>query len=60
VEAQIGEELEAIRKQFGKDAPAARGAPFAEMGEVPEVPPEAMIEREPITVICSAWAGSAR
>ncbi len=51
---QIGVELEAIRKQFGKDTKGgARRTAFAEMGDLEEVPFEAMIEREPITVICS-------
>ncbi|PLL11903.1 DNA topoisomerase IV subunit A [Tabrizicola sp. TH137] len=51
---KIGAELEDIRKQFGKSTKeGARRTTFAEMGDVEEVPFEAMIEREPITVICS-------
>ncbi len=51
---RIGEELEAIRTQFGKDtALGRRRSAFAEAGEIEEVSYEAMIEREPITVICS-------
>ena len=51
---KIAGELRAVQKQFGKDAPGgARRTTFAEAGEVEEVPLEAMIEREPITVICS-------
>ena len=51
---RIGADLTQIQKQFGKDAPGgARRTTFAEAGEVEEVPFEAMIEREPITVICS-------
>jgi len=51
---KIGSELEEIRKTFGKDSPGgARRTTFAEMGDVEDVPFEAMIEREPITVICS-------
>lgn len=51
---KIGSELEDIRKKFGKDSPGgARRTTFADMGDVEEVPFEAMIEREPITVICS-------
>ncbi|MFC2969793.1 DNA topoisomerase IV subunit A [Acidimangrovimonas pyrenivorans] len=51
---RIAEELREVRKQFGKDAPGgARRTEFAEAGEVEEVPIEAMIEREPITVVCS-------
>jgi len=51
---QVGTELEAIRKQFGKSTKlGARRTAFAEAGEVEEVSYESMIEREPITVICS-------
>ncbi|MBC7735833.1 MAG: DNA topoisomerase IV subunit A, partial [Candidatus Saccharibacteria bacterium] len=52
--ARIGTELEAVRKQFGKDTVLGRRrTTFADAGEVEEVSFEAMIEREPITVICS-------
>jgi topoisomerase-4 subunit A len=52
--AKISDQLRETRKQFGKDSPGgARRSIFAEAGEVEEVPFEAMIEREPITVICS-------
>ncbi len=51
---QIGHELEAIRKTFGKDtALGRRRTGFAEAGATEEVSYEAMIDREPITVICS-------
>ncbi|PWE32516.1 DNA topoisomerase IV subunit A [Maritimibacter sp. 55A14] len=51
---RISEELRETRKRFGRDAPGgARRTDFAEAGEVEEVPLEAMIEREPITVVCS-------
>ena len=51
---RIGEELEDIRRKYGKGTPGGdRRTTFAEAGEVEEVPFEAMIEREPITVICS-------
>ncbi len=51
---RIGEELRAVRKQFGKGTEAGkRRSTFAEAGTVEEVPLEAMIEREPITVVCS-------
>ncbi|WP_145104721.1 DNA topoisomerase IV subunit A [Cereibacter sediminicola] len=51
---RIGADLGEIRKLFGKWTVAgARRTQFAEAGEVEEVPLEAMIEREPITVICS-------
>ncbi|RME16414.1 MAG: DNA topoisomerase IV subunit A [Alphaproteobacteria bacterium] len=52
--ARIGEELKAVKRKFGKDYEGgARRTTFAEAGEVEEVPLEAMIEREPITVLCS-------
>ena len=51
---KISLELEDIRKKFGKSwAQGARRSAFADAGEIEEVPFEAMIEREPITVICS-------
>jgi topoisomerase-4 subunit A len=51
---KIGEELEEIRRKFGKGTPGGdRRTQFAEAGVVEDVPYEAMIEREPITVICS-------
>ena len=51
---QIGAELDDIRRKFGKGTPGGdRRTSFAEAGVVEDVPYEAMIEREPITVICS-------
>ncbi|OCX63448.1 DNA topoisomerase IV subunit A [Thioclava sp. SK-1] len=51
---KLSGELRDIRKKFGKAAPGgARRTGFAEAGEVEDVPIEAMIEREPITVILS-------
>ncbi|MEM9269177.1 MAG: DNA gyrase subunit A, partial [Pseudomonadota bacterium] len=50
----IADQLRATRKAFGKDAPGgARRTDLAEAPHVDEVPLEAMIEREPITVVCS-------
>ncbi|THD76082.1 DNA topoisomerase IV subunit A [Thalassobius vesicularis] len=52
--ARISEELRETRKKFGRDYEGgARRTQFAEATEVEEVPLEAMIEREPITVVCS-------
>ena len=52
--AKISEQLRETRKKFGKDYDGgARRTLFAEAGEVEDVPIEAMIEREPITVVCS-------
>jgi len=52
--AKISDELRATRKQFGKDYEGgARRTRFAEAAEVEEVPLEAMIDREPVTIVCS-------
>ena len=52
--ARIADELRAAKKTFGKDYEGgARRTQFTEAGEVEEVPLEAMIEREPLTVVCS-------
>ncbi|MEM8555586.1 MAG: DNA topoisomerase IV subunit A, partial [Pseudomonadota bacterium] len=51
---KIAEELREVRKNFGKNSPGgARRTTFAEAVDVAEVTLEDMIEREPITVICS-------
>ncbi|MBZ4689936.1 MAG: topoisomerase subunit [Cereibacter sp.] len=51
---RIGADLRIIQKTFGKGTKLGnRRTEFAEAGEVEEVSYEAMIEREPITVICS-------
>ncbi|MFZ5963967.1 DNA topoisomerase IV subunit A [Thalassococcus sp. BH17M4-6] len=50
----IADQLREVRKRFGKEYEGgARRTVFAEAGEVEEVPLEAMIDREPITVVCS-------
>ncbi|MBE9640929.1 DNA topoisomerase IV subunit A [Salipiger mangrovisoli] len=50
----ISGELREVKKAFTKGLErGARLTTFAEAGEVEEVPLEAMIEREPITVVCS-------
>ena len=52
--ARVADELRDVRKKFGaKSEGGARRTQFAEAGEVEEVPLEAMIDREPITVVCS-------
>ena len=52
--SKIAAELKDVQKTFGHSAPGgARRTQFADAKEVEEVPIEAMIEREPITVICS-------
>ena len=52
--AKIAEQLKETKKTFGKDYEGgARRTQFAEAGQVEEVPLEAMIDKEPITVVCS-------
>ncbi len=52
--SKIAEQLRETRKVFGRDSVGgARRTQFAEAAEVVEVPLEAMIEKEPITVVCS-------
>ncbi|MEM6408577.1 MAG: DNA topoisomerase IV subunit A [Pseudomonadota bacterium] len=51
---RIADELRETRKAFGKSSEiGARRTEFADAVEFEEVPIEAMIEREPITVVCS-------
>ncbi|MDQ2095762.1 DNA topoisomerase IV subunit A [Rhodalgimonas zhirmunskyi] len=51
---RIADQLKEVRKTFGKNHEiGARRTQFAEAVEAEEVPLEAMIEREPITVVCS-------
>ena len=51
---RIGKELDEVRKLYGKATPmGARRTQFADATEIEEIPYEAMIDREPITVICS-------
>jgi topoisomerase-4 subunit A len=51
---RIKQELATVRAQFGKGtALGKRRSTFAEATQVEEVPLEALIEREPITVVCS-------
>lgn len=52
--SNIAEQLRTVRKTFGKSSEGgARRTQFAEAGQVEDVPLEAMIEREPITIVCS-------
>jgi topoisomerase-4 subunit A len=56
---KVAEQLREVKTTFGKDYilddvnVGARRTQFSEAGEVEEVPLEAMIDREPITVVCS-------
>ena len=50
----ISDQLKETKKTFGKDYQGgARRTKFAEFSEVEDVPLEAMIDREPVTVVCS-------
>ncbi|QYX56085.1 DNA topoisomerase IV subunit A [Roseovarius sp. SCSIO 43702] len=57
--AAIADQLREVKATFGKGYTldgrnvGARRTTFAEAGEIEEVPLEAMIDREPITVVCS-------
>ncbi|MEM1351339.1 MAG: DNA topoisomerase IV subunit A, partial [Pseudomonadota bacterium] len=52
--SKITDQLRETKKQFGKDWPGgARRTLIEEAAEAEEVPIEAMIDREPITVVCS-------
>ncbi|HBZ42980.1 MAG TPA: DNA topoisomerase IV subunit A [Maritimibacter sp.] len=52
--SRISEELKDAKKKFGKDYEGGeRRSTFAEATEAPDVPIEALIDREPITVVCS-------
>jgi topoisomerase-4 subunit A len=52
--ARVAEQLKETKKQFGKEYfGGARRSQFAEATEAEDVPIEAMIEREPITIVCS-------
>jgi len=51
---KIAEQLKDTKKIFGKNYEGgARRTVFSEAGEIEEVPLEAMIDKEPITVVCS-------
>ncbi|WP_136636873.1 DNA topoisomerase IV subunit A [Pseudooceanicola onchidii] len=50
----VADQIREVRKTFGaKSEGGARRTLIEEAGEVEDVPLEAMIEREPITVVCS-------
>ncbi len=52
--ARIAEQLREVRTQFGKNSGnGGRRTQFAEALDIGNVPPEALVEREPITVVCS-------
>ncbi|MES2333195.1 MAG: DNA topoisomerase IV subunit A [Pseudomonadota bacterium] len=51
---RVGTDLNEVRKLYGKATVlGARRTEFADATETPDIPYEAMIDREPITVICS-------
>ena len=52
---RVGEEIREIKKTFGPDSPlGARRTGFGDAPTGEPIPLEALVEREPITVICSA------
>ncbi len=52
---RIAEELRAVRKSFGKSAPGgARRTTFDDVPEIDVTSFEVAVEREPVTVVCSA------
>jgi len=52
--ARIAEQVKEVKKQFGKSHPfGERRTKFAEAADFEDVPMEAMIEREAVTVVCS-------
>jgi topoisomerase IV subunit A len=52
---RIGTELRGVQAEFGKNTDLGRRrTDFALAAEVDDVPLEAMIEREPVTIVCSA------
>ncbi|MBC6407536.1 MAG: DNA topoisomerase IV subunit A [Rhodobacteraceae bacterium] len=52
--ARISEQLKETKKAFGKDYPGgARRTRLEKANDVEDVPLEAMIDREPITLVCS-------
>jgi topoisomerase-4 subunit A len=51
---RIADELREVRKAFGKDAKGgARRTSFEDAPQIEEIAYEAMVEREPVTVVCS-------
>ena len=58
---RISDELRETRRAFAK-GPGVRRTRFAEATEVADLPLEAMVEREPVTVVCSqmGWIRAAR
>lgn len=52
---RIGTELRSVQAEFGKNTDLGRRrSDFAQAADVEDVPLEAMIEREPVTIVCSA------
>ena len=50
----IARDLRAVQKAFGHASPGgARRTTLAEAPEVAEIAPEALVEREPVTIVCS-------
>src|SRR5690606_30763934 len=53
--AKVGEEIREVKAKYGpKTELGRRRTTFADAPAIEFVPPEAMIEREPVTIVCSA------
>ena len=51
---RIGEEIRETRKRFGQQSPGGgRRTRFEEAPEPADIPAEVMVEREPVTIVCS-------
>ncbi len=51
---RIGEEIREVRKRFGQQSPGGgRRTRFEEAPEPADIPAEVMVEREPVTIVCS-------
>ena len=52
--SRIAEEIRDVRKRFGADAPGgARRTRFEDPPQLADLPADVMVEKEPITVVCS-------
>lgn len=51
---RIGEEIREVRRRFGQHSPGGeRRTRFEEAPEPADIPAEVMVEREPVTIVCS-------
>jgi len=60
---RIGEEIREVKKRFGQQSPGGeRRSRFEEAPDPAEIPAEIMVEREPVTIVCSrmGWIRSTK